>query len=306
MRSKPGAALDRKRVLLIYKKSAYQVYVREQRNERIRSLIRSGDRATLRLLRADRDHQQSVAAARKVLDRLGVESVFRFRSDADTADAFDLVVTLGGDGTLLWASQFVGPNTPMIAINTAPKDSVGYLCGGTKGELGDVLGDALRGRLTSTILQRMRVDLDQRTLSRRVLNDALFCHCSPAATSRYQLVLRGVREEQKSSGFWIGPAAGSTAAQRSAGGRVLPPTSKRLQLVVREPYAAPGARVKLKRALLERGEELRARSLMRAGELYVDGSRRHFPVEMGQVLRFKLSEEPLTLLGYGRGALRSG
>ena len=77
----------------------------------------------------------------------------------------------------------------------------------------------------------MRVELNGESLHDRVLNEALFCHASPAATSRY--ILRVARadgaepdvladEEQKSSGLWVGPAAGSTAAQRSAGGSVLP------------------------------------------------------------------------------------
>ena len=48
-------------------------------------------------------------------------------------------VTLGGDGTLLWASHLVGADTPIVAINTAPRDSVGYFCAGNKHEIDDVV-----------------------------------------------------------------------------------------------------------------------------------------------------------------------
>jgi acetyl-CoA acetyltransferase len=43
------------------------------------------------------------------------------------------------DGTLLWASHAVGPDVPVIAVNTAPRDSVGFFCAGTRDALGDVL-----------------------------------------------------------------------------------------------------------------------------------------------------------------------
>src|SRR6185436_3893799 len=104
---------------------------------------------------------------------------------------------------------------------------------------------ALEGKLRPSLLSRMRVSLNGKTLHARVLNEALFCHASPAATSRYILGLNRKgkatgKEDQRSSGIWIGPAAGSTAAQRSSGGKILPLTSKHIQYVVREPYTPAG------------------------------------------------------------------
>jgi NAD+ kinase len=230
------------RVLVIYKKSAYQIYVRERRHTHIEQLVAARDVGALRLLRAHKDHLHSLESARDVLARLGADAKFRHRSDDTHAQNVDLVVTLGGDGTLLWASHLVSANTPIIAINTAPKDSVGYFCAGTKHELGDVLADALSGKLSATTLTRMQVELNGSVLSKRVLNDALYCHESPAATSRYAVRLGRAYEEQKSSGLWIGPAAGSSAAQRSAGGKIMPIDARELQYVVREPYEINGTK----------------------------------------------------------------
>src|SRR5205814_3511997 len=102
-----------------------------------------------------------------------------------------------------------------------------FFCAARKGTIHTTLHAALAGKLRRVSLARMRVDLNGVCIHRRVLNEALFCHASPAATSRYILRVTSPdgtseEEEQKSSGMWIGPAAGSTAAQRSAGGRVLP------------------------------------------------------------------------------------
>src|SRR5262249_10352398 len=119
----------------------------------------------------------------------------------------------------------------------------------------------------------------------------------PAATSRYILALDDEVEEQKSSGFWIGPAAGSTAAQRSAGGRVLPLASKRLQLVVREPYTPHGERYRLRHAFLQPAATLVVRSKMHRGKIFLDGPDMVVDVGFGDVVEFRRSTEPLVLLG---------
>jgi len=288
------------RVLVIYKKSAFQLYVRERRSPRVVALLRKKHITVARLRAAHDDHVGTLAAAKDVLRALGTRAVFRYRAEVGAAHEFDLVVTLGGDGTLLWASHSVGADVPIVAINTAPTDSVGFFCAGTKDNLADVLADAVAGRTRASRLARMRVDVDGKRVANRVLNDALFCNVCPAATSRYLIAYRGLEEEQKSSGVWIGPAAGSTAAQRSAGGRVLPVASQRLQFVVREPYKPNGERYQHVRGLVAPGDSFGLINKMRSGRLYLDGPHDAHPVEMGSLLSFTRSDEPLTLLGLRR------
>lgn len=287
-----------KRVLVIYKKSSYQIYVRERRHERIQRLIASRDPVASRLLRAHEHHLEALGEAREALAALGARASFRHRSDSRLTREFDLVVTLGGDGTLLWASHLVGADLPILAINTAPDHSVGYFCAGKKRGLHDVFAKALSGKLKAVSLARMRVELDSRLISNRVLNDVLFCHESPASTTRYALRLGKVREEHKSSGIWVGPAAGSTAAQSSAGGRVLPIRSRALQFVVREPYAVQAQPLSLARGLVRPGQTLHIESHIRAGRLFVDGTHEMHEVPMASHIALRLSDEPLTLLGF--------
>jgi NAD+ kinase len=156
---------------------------------------------------------------------------------------------------------------------------------------------ALGKKMRAVSLARMMVLVNGSVVSTRVLNDALFCHRSPAATSRYIMTLGRTVEEQKSSGFWIGPAAGSTAAQRSGGGKILPLTSRQLQLVVREAYTPEGEKLKLTRVLVPDGKELSVRSKIREGRLFIDGPHEFADIEMGDHLVFKRSPESLTVLG---------
>jgi NAD+ kinase len=285
------------RVLVIYKKSAYQLMVRERKNARARALLERQDRAVERLLASHEDHVGTIEAARVLLEKMGIDATFRYRADADTADAFDLIMTIGGDGTLLWASHLVG-RQPMLAINSAPRDSVGYFCAGTKDDLEELMRGAVERTLPSIELTRVQITLDEEVVSSRVLNDVLFCHECPAATTRYLIKQRELEEDHKSSGLWIGPAAGSTAAQRSAGGAVLPPTSTQIQYVVREPYMPNGTRYKLVKGLVEADEKLRITSKTHGGRLYVDGPHYRRKVALGSEIGVTRSPESLTVLGF--------
>jgi len=299
-------ARDAPRVLVVYKKSAYQTNVKERKNPRFIELIAQGDRSVERMIEAHEDHVATVDEARAALEKMGCRASFRFRGDEGLVEDVDLVVTVGGDGTLLWAARWVGAGIPMVAINSAPRDSVGHFCAGAKGSVRQVLERAIAGELRETRLTRMEVELDGEILTRRVLNDALFCHASPAATTRY--LLRHERpaegtaeeEEHKCSGIWVGPSAGSTAAQLSAGGRVFPVGSKRLQYVVREPYLPPEGSYSMTRGMVESGDQLALISKIREGRVFIDGPHHCREVRMGARLVMRRSEEPLTLLGFPR------
>lgn len=284
------------RIVVVVKRTAFEA----QRNDRrVRALLRRNDPTVRRLRGSHDEHEATVAAVRQAIERLGVEA--SFVEGAETwfeTKGVSLVVTVGGDGTLLSASHNVG-STPILGVNSAPSYSVGFFCAAKKDDFEGLLRRALRGRIRSVTLARMEVRLNRKTIARRVLNEALFCHATPAATSRYILELDGYVEEHKSSGFWIGPAAGSTAAQHSAGGRILPLTSPCLQLVVREPYTPGGERLRLTRALVRDGSQLVVWSKMDDGRIFLDGPHHAFHVRIGDQITFRRSPESLTLLGLG-------
>jgi NAD+ kinase len=290
------------RVLVIYKRTTFQRF-RGGKSTRIQALLDQGHRSVASLLEAHEAHLATLERTKEVLKHLGVDARFRHSYTPEPDDAWDLVVTLGGDGTLLWASHLVGPETPMLAINSAPRTSVGYFCAGDSGQVGELIEAALAGDMRATKLSRMQVSVDGELVHTRVLNDVLFCHECPAATTRYLLKRGDLEESQMSSGLWAGPAAGSTAAVRSAGGRVLPIGSQKLQFVVREPYHRGDARLQLQKGVLAADEELTLVSLIREGQLYFDGANRVQAVDIGSEVTFSRSPETLHLLGL-RGTRR--
>jgi len=287
------------RVVVVAKRSAYSRYVQEEGDPRARALLRRRDPSVSRWMEAHKAHTRTLEEVDRILDRLGARAVLvnDARATFDTADA-RLVIAVGGDGTLLAASHNVG-SVPILGVNSAPRHSVGFFCAASRQGLASMLEQALEGRAKSILLTRMAVAVNGRVRSRRVLNEALYCHTSPAATSRYILRHRRLREEQRSSGFWIGPAAGSTAAQRSAGGKVLPLGSKKLQLVVREPYAPFNRRYRLLRVLVDPGTRVLAQSQMQEACMFLDGPYKVINVRLGDETEFRASDEPLRVLGLG-------
>ncbi len=285
------------RVVVVVKRTAYRLFVEEEQDERIARLLKKNDPTVRKMRRSHQEHEGTIDEVDRALRKLGAHAVWVRRAHAPfDVDEADLVVTVGGDGTLLAASHRVG-TTPILGVNSAPSHSVGFFCSVKKGHVESALADALRGKMKAVELTRMSVIRNGVPVSTRVLNDALFCHRSPAATTRYIVKLGKLIEEQKSSGFWIGPAAGSTAAQRSAGGKILPLGSSELQLVVREPYTPEGEKLKLVRKLVPKKAEVFVRSKTREGRLFLDGPHEFVEIQMGDRLVFRRSAESLTVLG---------
>ncbi|MBL8784326.1 MAG: NAD(+)/NADH kinase [Deltaproteobacteria bacterium] len=254
-----------------------------------------------RLTLAREEHAASTATLRTLFaarwpDARWLETPSR----AVLADA-DLVVTIGGDGTFLTVARHVD-RTPILGINSSPSTSVGHYCGATARTVEAMLEAALSGALTPTPLTRIRAWIDGAELPYEALNDVLFAHRVPVASTRYALRvfaddptdathLAPRHELQLSSGIWVATAAGSTAAIRSAGGVVLPITDPRLQWRVREPFIRDGVVLDLKGGLTEQPIDIVSRSDRNA--LFLDGHPEPWTVPFGGRARLERSPRPL-------------
>jgi NAD+ kinase len=291
---------------VVLKRSSWRKWMEEEKDARVARLVDADDVTVRRLRPSHREHLETVEEVRRAIDEVGAEA--SWHQNAHTfrvTGRCDLVVTVGGDGTLLAASHGIGHGVPLLGVNSAPSHSVGFFCAARKGRVRASLAEALGGTLKKVELTRMRVERNGEQLHDRVLNEALYCHVSPAATSRYIMrVIEGGKsvqeEEQKSSGLWVGPAAGSTAAQRSAGGRVLPLASRKLQYVVREPYRKDPHELAMPLGQIDDDQALEIKSKMRHSRLFLDGDHIVFDVTIGDVVTMRRSDEPLVVLGLSR------
>ena len=269
------------------------------RGGRAAKLARQGDVTAHRLLASDAEQQRTIEMVRKVFKQHRIQSTEFSARDFSAAEkrkisAADLVITIGGDGTALGASHYITHGN-MLGVNSAPGDSVGHFCHTHRGNFAQRFADILAARWKPTELARLSVLLDDKPIPELALNDVLIAHDCPAATTRYLIERDQLSEEQRSSGVWIATAAGSTAGIRSAGGRVMPLGSRRLQFLVRELYREPKRSYALTRGFLAAGDELAIASKMQKAHLYVDGARTAYPFPFGTRARIKLAEHGLRL-----------
>jgi NAD+ kinase len=282
---------------------------------------RRGDATARRLIHADRAHARTLDAVRAALTRRAVrftEAPVQSLTAArrrEIAQA-DLVLSVGGDGTALAASHYVRGGA-LLGVNSAPGDSVGHFCHATRSDFSRKLDDILNGRWKPARLARLGVTLDGAPLPEFALNDVLIAHECPAATTRYIIADGGggggidvednvAEEEQRSSGLWVSTAAGSTAGIRSAGGRVMPRFSRRLQYLVRELYREPGRSYQLTRGFVGPGAQLVVASKMPQGRLYVDGAKTAYPFTFGMRAVMKLAPSDLRIFISESSRARSG
>ncbi len=253
------------------------------------------------LLESDAAHREALAATRAALRAEGfrVRSVYRGRIREPIRAP--LVVTVGGDGTLLEAAGWVreggsGRDTCVLAVNSDPRRSLGSFAGADPATVRERLADWRAGRLAPVALPRVRVVVGGRALRWPVLNDVLLAHQNPAGMARYVLRVGARSEEQRSSGVWVATGPGSTGGARSAGGPILPLDSRDLSYAVREPFRGLGPAPRLLRGR-SAPRAIEVHVIAREAALFVDGQHRAIRLPPGARVRFRGDALPLRVLG---------
>ncbi|GAB2236316.1 hypothetical protein Droror1_Dr00028036 [Drosera rotundifolia] len=262
-------------------------------------------------------HTDAVTFCQDVLKRKMVDWETNFcNSLYQPISNMDLVVTVGGDGTLLQASHFMDDSLPVLGVNSDPTQveeveefsdefdatrSTGYLCAATVKNFEEVLDNILENRSAPSEISRISVHVNSKLLPTPALNDLLIAHRAPAAVSRFSF---GVKKDEnlwsskiicRSSGLRVCTAAGSSAAMLSAGGLSMPIFSKDLQYMVREPILPSTWKSSLMHGFVRSGQKMEIVWSSDDGEVYIDGFHISYPVRIGDVIDVS-SEAPVLRL----------
>ncbi len=282
-----------KNVLVLHKKSIFQIQAEEFKDERFLQLLKEGHESVRRVKIAHEEHLATIEAVKTELDKRSIDFQFIARIDLKfPVHNVDLMISVGGDGTFLDASHFL-EDIPLLGVNSSKSSSFGHFCLANQSNFGEIIDSIHSGELAPSDVLRLELELNGKVLRERPLNEILLAHNHPAATSRYLLEIGGIREEQRSSGLWIGTPAGSTGSLRSAGGEVQQITEATFQYVVREPCVRPGEADKLLRGYLRKDQAIDIVSQMRTGAIYIDGQHIEYPFALGDRLVVSASKRDL-------------
>jgi NAD+ kinase len=140
--------------------------------------------------------------------------------------ALDLVVVLGGDGTLLSAARSTAPiDAPLLGVNLG---SLGFLTDVPMSSLFTMLEKIAGGRAAVEQRSLMQCDLlrgEEILGTHLVFNDAVVNKTAIARLNNYDLYVDSVFvSSYRADGMIVATPTGSTAYSLSAGGPVLMPT----------------------------------------------------------------------------------
>ncbi|XP_052486079.1 NADH kinase isoform X2 [Gossypium raimondii] len=224
-------------------------------------------------------HKEAINVCQKILQQKPIDWKPIFRNNlSQPIHNVDLVVTVGGDGTLLQASHFLDDSVPVLGVNSDP----------TQAE--EVLDGFLEDQIVPSKLSRISVSVNSKVLPTCALNDILIAHPCPATVSRFSFKIRGDDEtcsplvNCRSSGLRISTAAGSTAAMHSAGGFPMPILSRDLQYMVREPISQGPAISRLMHGLIKSDQSMDASWFSKEGFVYFDGSHVFHTIQNGDTI----------------------
>ena len=280
------------KILLLYKVSTYAYYFNSSRRN-LKVPVSMKNMARFR--KTHLQHYETLAHVEKFLKERNVCYRRSRRGQKIDFSRFDLVITVGGDGTFLEAARFCKKQV-LFGINSDPEWSVGRFCGATDKTFSRILEALLNKKCPIRKLNRLKLQIKDQTTCVNILNDVLVCHANPAAMSRYLVRVNGKNEEQRSSGVWVATAAGSTGAIRSAGGKKLPFFSDQWQYLPRELYGGYRQRYQLRGGAVSPKQSLQVVSLMNDGVVYIDGSHHKYPLRFGAEVVLRKSNEPLNVV----------
>ncbi len=130
----------------------------------------------------------------------------------------DVIVALGGDGTILRALSEIKRDTPLLGINLGTE---GYLARIEPSEWKEALARVLRGDYTVEKRARINVIVGGKVVN-KALNEAVVAPSEPVKMLNFEVLVDGCRFfTARADGIIVATPVGSTAYSLSAGGSIV-------------------------------------------------------------------------------------
>jgi len=173
----------------------------------------------------------AISAAQYLASR-GLEVL---QDEAEVARRADLVLVLGGDGTLIHAARILaGRPAPILGVNMG---SLGFLTEVPQAELFQALEHVLSGKADVSERMKLRVHLHRgeangaRLVDTEVLNDAVIAKGTLSRMAEFEAIFAGQYVARyKADGIIVATPTGSTAYSLAANGPILFPSMRGLIL----------------------------------------------------------------------------
>jgi NAD+ kinase len=216
------------------------------------------------------------------------------KSRTEVADASQLLLVLGGDGTLISAAGLAAARgIPILPVNMG---SLGFLTSFTIEELYPALEEALAGRYSVSERAMLTVDVqrgDKIIDTERVLNEVVINKGALARMIQLELSINSDFVcRYRADGMIVASPTGSTAYSLSAGGPIVHPAVEAFILTPICPHTLSDRPLVIPQSAFI---EVRLTSQTESVFLTLDGQR-GIPLESRDCVRISRAKEPLLLI----------
>lgn len=244
------------------------------------------------------EHYASFKYIKEVLDKnnISYQRVYMPYGAYEEFVGRDLIISIGGDGTVLNAAHYILDKTPILTVKSEG-DSVGALCSivakNFESALDNILNDSFRmeswTRVEGKFGNQTHLALNEIMVGVRYMGD----------TARYEVNFKGITEEQRSNAIIVSSGAGSTAWYNNTEyhKEKFIPESRELKFTLSDPNRI--ANYRLLNGSLYSGDVITVTSLMDInGAIRFDGDRdkRFYDFPIGKKISIKISDKPLNVI----------
>ena len=133
----------------------------------------------------------------------------------------DYIVSVGGDGTLLWVIRSMDDETPVLAVNVGGR---GILSEISPNNIKESIKKLRENQYLIDSRNRISVSVNGKTLP-PALNEVYVNRISQTRTSTYTMTIGGYKVKQRMDGLMVSTSTGSTGHSLSFGGPYIHPDS---------------------------------------------------------------------------------
>ena len=133
----------------------------------------------------------------------------------------DYIVSVGGDGTLLWVIRSMDDETPVLAVNVGGR---GILSEISPNNIKESIKKLRENQYLIDSRNRISVSVNGKTLP-PALNEVYVNRISQTRTSTYTMTIGGYKVKQRMDGLMVSTSTGSTGHSLSFGGPYIHPNS---------------------------------------------------------------------------------
>jgi len=226
---------------------------------------------------------------------------------ADIAPRCDLLIVLGGDGTILWVARNLrGARTPILSVNLG---TLGFLATITQKDLAGAIGKIQSGEYKTAELAMLHVAVlrDERAITEHhALNDVVIARGAFSRLVRIEVTVDGeLLTTYTADGLILSTPTGSTAYSLSAGGPIISPSASGFVITPICPHALSNRSVVVGQSSVIRAKLLSMHARAHAAEpteclITVDGQEQSHlrPLDVVEVRHAKDPVRLVTLPGH--------